>query len=417
MYRDMMAVIAAQDPDIARAMDQELWRQKNHIELIASENMVSPAVLAAAGSVLTNKYAEGYSGNRYYGGCEYIDEVELIAIERAKEVFGANYANVQPHSGVQANYAVYLALVNPGDVVMGMDLNHGGHLSHGSPANFSGKSYKIVSYGVSPETGILDYDNIRQIALEARPKMIIAGASAYPRTLDFEKFGAIAKEVDAFLMVDIAHIAGLVAAGAHPNPVPHSTVVTSTTHKTMRGPRGGMILCNDEEVAAKINSAIFPGAQGGPLMHIIAAKAIALGEALTPEWRDYQHQIVKNAKALADALINSGFVLVTGGTDNHLMLVDLRELSLSGKELEVRLDSVRITANKNKVPNDPLNATNTSGLRLGTPCVTTRGFKEAEMEEIAELFWLAVHKYDESQEQIIARVEALCNRFPQYPDF
>ena len=417
MYSGMMDTIRSTDPELEGAMNRELRRQQDHIELIASENLVSPAVLAAAGSVLTNKYAEGYPGHRYYGGCDFVDEVETIAIERAKQVFGAGFANVQPHSGVQANFAVYLALCNPGDTVLGMDLGHGGHLSHGSSANFSGKLFNIESYGVNPDTGTIDYDEVARIARECNPKMIIAGASAYPRTLDFKRFGEIAQEVGAYLMVDIAHIAGLVAAGEHPSPMPYSTVVTSTTHKTMRGPRGGLILTNDPIVAKKIDTAIFPGSQGGPLMHIIAAKAVALGEALRPEFTVYQRQVVKNARALADGLQRRGISLISGGTDNHLMLADLTSLGLSGRQLEVALDSVRITANKNKIPNDPKSANATSGIRLGSPFVTSRGFMEPEMDEIAELIVLAATDLDARRNDIIERVDALCKRFPIYEGF
>ena len=381
MINELLNIISREDSQVAEAIGLELKRQRDNIELIASENIVSPAVLAAAGSVLTNKYAEGYSGKRYYGGCEYVDIVEDIAVERAKQLFGAKFVNVQPHSGSQANYAAYLALCKPGDTVLGMNLDHGGHLTHGSRVNFSGKLYNIVAYGVSEETGCIDYDEVREIALREKPAMIIAGASAYPRTIDFERFSAIAKEVGAYLMVDMAHIAGLVAAGLHPSPMPWADVVTTTTHKTLRGPRGGMILTNDEAIAKKINSAIFPGCQGGPLMHIIAAKAVALGEALRPEYARYQAQVVKNAKALADGLTARGMKLVSGGTDNHLMLVDLSDAGISGRELETRLDSVRITTNKNKVPGDKRSAVETSGIRLGSPAVTTRGFKEADMEE------------------------------------
>ena len=370
--------------------------------------------MAAAGSVLTNKYAEGYPGKRYYGGCQYVDIVENLAIQRAKQIFGAGFANVQPHSGAQANYAAYMALCQPGDTVLGMNLDHGGHLTHGSGVNFSGKLFRIVPYGVDEATGYIDYDALREIALREKPKMIIAGASAYPRIIDFAKFSEIAKECGAYFMVDMAHIAGLVAAGLHPSPVPYADVVTTTTHKTLRGPRGGLILTNDEALAKKINSAIFPGSQGGPLMHVIAAKAVAFGEALKPAFQDYQKQILKNAKALADGLLARGMKLVSGGTDNHLMLLDLRETGLSGKELETRLDAVRITANKNKIPGDPASAALTSGLRLGSPAVTTRGFKEAEMTEVADLIYLAATDFEAKQQEIIARVDALCKRFPIY---
>ncbi len=416
MVGEHIRVVREKDPEIARVLSFELRRQQENIELIASENMVSPEVMAAMGSVLTNKYAEGYPGRRFYGGCEYVDMAELICIDRAKRVFGSQYANVQAHSGSQANQAVYLALCQPGDTVLGMGLSSGGHLTHGSPANFSGKMYNIVSYGTDPETGYIDYDQVRELALKHHPRMIIAGASAYPRVIDFERFGQIAREAGAYLMVDMAHIAGLVAAGLHPNPVLYADVVTTTTHKTMRGPRGGIILTNDPEIAKKIDSAIFPGIQGGPLMHIIAAKAVAMGEALRPEFQDYQRQIVRNAAALADTLMAGGVKLVTGGTDNHLMLLDLKELDVSGKELEERLDRVRITANKNMVPNDPRKPGETSGLRLGTPAVTTRGFREAEMQIIGELICKAIFRFSVSRGEILTTVDDLCRRFPVYED-
>ena len=368
------------DPAVAAACADELTRQRQNIELIASENIVSRAVLLAAGGVLTNKYAEGYPGKRYYGGCRYVDVVEDIARERACRLFGADHANVQPHSGANANLAVFFALLQPGDTVMGMDLSQGGHLSHGSPVNISGKYFHVVSYGVDPATGMIDYDEVRRIALENRPKLLIAGASAYSRTIDFARFRQIADEVGAYLMVDMAHIAGLVAAGEHPSPVPYADVVTTTTHKTLRGPRGGMILCR-EELAKAIDKAVFPGTQGGPLMHIIAAKAVALGEALTDEFKTYQHGIVQNARALCDALLAEGIDIVSGGTDNHLMLLDLTRTGVTGKELEHRLDEVHITANKNAIPNDPQSPFITSGLRVGTPAVTTRGFGTAEMKD------------------------------------
>ncbi len=409
-----MKYINAYDPEIARVLELELQRQRTHIELIASENLVSPEVMAVMGSVLTNKYAEGYPGKRYYGGCEYVDLAENICIERAKMIFDAKYANVQAHSGSQANYAVYLALCKPGDTVMGMDLNQGGHLTHGSAANFSGKTYNIVSYGVDPVTGRIDYDQVRDMAKSCQPRMIIAGASAYPRAIDFKTFGEIAREVGAYLMVDIAHIAGLVAAGEHQSPVPYADVVTMTTHKTMRGPRGGIILTNDAEIAKKINSAMFPGTQGGPLMHIIAAKAVALGEALHPDFKVYQHQIVSNAAALADTLLKGGLELVSGGTDNHLMLLDLKDREISGKDLEIRLDSVGITANKNMVPNDPRKPGEASGVRLGTPAVTTRGFKEAELVQVGNLICDAVNDFDNKWKQIKEAVDELCSRFPIY---
>ena len=409
-----MKYINAYDPEIARVLELELQRQRSHIELIASENLVSPEVMAVMGSVLTNKYAEGYPGHRYYGGCEYVDLAENICIERAKMIFDAKYANVQAHSGSQANYAIYLALCKPGDTVMGMDLNQGGHLTHGSKANFSGKTYNIVPYGLDPATGRIDYDQVRELAKSCQPRMIIAGASAYPRKIDFKAFGEIAHEVGAYLMVDIAHIAGLVAAGEHQSPFPYADVVTTTTHKTMRGPRGGIIMTNDADIAKKIDSAIFPGSQGGPLMHIIAAKAVALGEALRPEFRVYQHQIITNAAALADSLLEGGMDLVSGGTDNHLMLLDLKDKDISGKELEIRLDSVGITANKNMVPGDPRKPAETSGVRLGTPAVTTRGFKEDDMRLVGRLICDAVNDFQGKRKEIQESVDELCGRFPIY---
>ncbi len=401
------------DAEVAAACHSELERQQHNIELIASENIVSKAVLLAAGGVLTNKYAEGYPGKRYYGGCEYVDVVENIARERAKKLFGAEHANVQPHCGASANLAVFFALLNPGDTVMGMNLQQGGHLSHGSPVNISGKYFNVVPYGVNSETETIDYDEMRRIALECKPKMIIAGASAYSRIIDFKRCREIADEVGAYLMVDMAHIAGLVAAGLHPSPVPFADVVTTTTHKTLRGPRGGMILCR-EEFAKQIDKAVFPGTQGGPLMHIIAAKAVALGEAMTPEFKEYQTQIVKNAKTLCGALINEGLDIVSGGTDNHLMLLKLIKNGITGKELEKRLDEVHITANKNTVPNDPQSPFITSGVRLGTPAVTTRGFKEPEMLKIAKWISDAVNDFDNSKERIAAEVSELCSHFPIY---
>ncbi|HBJ10423.1 MAG TPA: serine hydroxymethyltransferase [Ruminococcaceae bacterium] len=401
------------DAEVAAACHSELERQQHNIELIASENIVSKAVLLAAGGVLTNKYAEGYPGKRYYGGCEYVDVVENIARERAKKLFGAEHANVQPHCGASANLAVFFALLNPGDTVMGMNLQQGGHLSHGSPVNISGKYFNVVPYGVNSETEMIDYDEMRRIALECKPKMIIAGASAYSRIIDFKRCREIADEVGAYLMVDMAHIAGLVAAGLHPSPVPFADVVTTTTHKTLRGPRGGMILCR-EEFAKQIDKAVFPGTQGGPLMHIIAAKAVALGEAMTPEFKEYQTQIVKNAKTLCGALINEGLDIVSGGTDNHLMLLKLIKNGITGKELEKRLDEVHITANKNTVPNDPQSPFITSGVRLGTPAVTTRGFKEPEMLKIAKWISDAVNDFDNSKERIAAEVSELCSHFPIY---
>ena len=401
------------DPDVFAACGRELSRQQHNIELIASENIVSKAVLLAAGTVLTNKYAEGYPGKRYYGGCVYVDEVEEIARERAKKLFGAEHANVQPHSGANANLAIFFALLNPGDTVLSMNLAHGGHLSHGSPVNISGKYFNIVPYGVSDESETIDYEAVRALALEHKPKLILAGASAYPRVIDFAKFREIADEVGAYFMVDMAHIAGLVAAGVHPSPVPYADVVTTTTHKTLRGPRGGLILCR-EEFAKAIDKAVFPGTQGGPLMHIIAAKAVALGEALTDEFKAYGEQVVKNAAALAKALKEKGLNLVSGGTDNHLMLLDLRGLELTGKELEHRLDEVHITANKNTVPNEPRSPFITSGVRIGTPAVTSRGFKEPEMELIAG--WIAdvVNDFENSKERITKEVVALCEKFPIY---
>ena len=416
MVEDSIQIIAKQDPQIARAISLELRRQRENLELIASENIVSPAVMAAMNSVLTNKYAEGYPGRRYYGGCEYVDIAEKICIARAKELFGAAYANVQPHSGSQANFAVYMALCKPGDTVLGMDLSNGGHLTHGSPVSFSGKLYNIVSYGVNEQTGCLDYDDLREKALQYRPKMIIAGASAYPRTIDFKIFREVADEVGAYLMVDMAHIAGLVAAGQHPSPVPYADVVTTTTHKTLRGPRGGIILSKDADIAKKINSAVFPGSQGGPLMHIIAAKAVALGEALQPAFQEYQAQIVKNAKVLGQTLLDGGLELVSGGTDNHLLLLDLRNTDLSGRELEDRLDRVHITVNKNMVPGDTRTPKETSGIRIGTPAITTRGFKEAEAKLVGELICKCVNSFASSRGEILAAVDELCTRFPLYND-
>ena len=402
------------DSEVANACNLELERQQHNIELIASENIVSKAVLLAAGGVLTNKYAEGYPSKRYYGGCQCVDIVEEIARERAKKLFGCNFANVQPHSGANANLATFFALIQPGDTVMGMNLQQGGHLSHGSPVNISGKYFNIVPYGVSDDTETIDYDEMRKIALECKPKLIVVGASAYSRIIDFKRCREIADEVGAYLMVDMAHIAGLIAAGVHPSPVPYAHVVTTTTHKTLRGPRGGMILCNDEEIYLKINKAVFPGTQGGPLMHIIAAKAVALGEALTPEFKEYQKQVVKNAAALCDGLINNGFDIVSGGTDNHLMLLKLVKNGITGKELEHRLDEVHITANKNTVPNDPQSPFVTSGVRLGTPAVTTRGFKEPEMAKIANWISLAVNDFDAQKVKISEEVQALCAQFPIY---
>lgn len=414
MVQEMMDFLSAADPEVGTAVRKEFERQNRNIELIASENVVSPAVLVAAGSVLTNKYAEGYPGKRYYGGCEYVDIAEEIARERAKELFGAKYANVQPHSGAQANYAVYQALCSLGDTVMGMNLDQGGHLTHGSPVNFSGKNYHMVSYGVDPVTHRIDYDQVRELAKQHKPKMIIAGASAYPRVIDFKTFAEIAHEVGAYLMVDMAHIAGLVAAGLHPSPIPYADVVTTTTHKTLRGPRGGMILCNDEAIAKKINSAVFPGTQGGPLMHIIAAKAVALGEALKPEFKEYQQHIVDNAQALAGAILEGGLDLVSGGTDNHLMLVDLRPAGLTGKEMEHRLDDVFITANKNTIPNDPEKPFVTSGLRLGTPAATSRGLNEEDFRLVGKLICETAHDYETRGDEIRAQVVALTKKYPLY---
>ena len=395
------------DPQVAEAILAEDKRQHSKIELIASENFVSEAVLQAMGSVLTNKYAEGYPGKRYYGGCECVDVVENLARDRAKELFGAEHANVQPHSGAQANMAVFFGFLRPGDTVMGMSLAHGGHLTHGSPVNMSGNYFNIVPYGVSDTDHRIDYDEVERIAMECKPKLIVAGASAYPRIIDFERFAAIAKKAGAYLMVDMAHIAGLVATGLHPSPVPYADFVTTTTHKTLRGPRGGLILCR-EEYAKQIDKAIFPGIQGGPLMHVIAAKAVALGEALSPEFQGYQNQVVKNAAALAEALQKHGFTLVSGGTDNHLMLVDVRSKHVTGKEAEHRLDEIGITANKNTIPNDPQSPFVTSGLRLGTPAVTTRGFKEDDMREIAAIIDLTLSDFEANKEQAAKRVKALC---------
>ncbi len=400
------------DSEVFASCEKELNRQRGNIELIASENIVSEAVLLAAGGVLTNKYAEGYPSKRYYGGCGYVDEVENIARERAKKLFGAEHANVQPHSGANANLAVFFALLQPGDTVLSMSLAGGGHLSHGSPVNISGKYFNIVPYSVNNE-GFIDYDEVRRLALAHKPKLVLAGASAYPRVIDFKKFREIADEVGAYFMVDMAHIAGLVAAGVHPSPVPYADVVTTTTHKTLRGPRGGMILCK-EELATQIDKGIFPGTQGGPLMHIIAAKAVALGEALQPEFKTYQEQIVKNAAALSKALLAEGFELVSGGTDNHLMLVDLRKLNITGKEFEKRLDEVHITCNKNAIPNDPQKPFVTSGVRVGTPAVTSRGFKEEQMVQIAHWMKLAATDFEANKEKIASEVQALCAQFPIY---
>ena len=405
--------VAKQDPEVYEAIQKEISRQQNKIELIASENFVSEAVMEANGSPLTNKYAEGYPGKRYYGGCEYVDIVETLAIERAKRIFGAEHANVQPHSGAQANMAVFFAVLNPGDTVLSMSLAHGGHLSHGSPVNMSGKYFNIVPYGVDEKDNVINYDEVRALALEHKPKLILAGASAYPRVIDFEKFAEIAKEVGAYFMVDMAHIAGLVAAGLHPNPVPYADFVTTTTHKTLRGPRGGLILCK-EEYAKAINKAIFPGIQGGPLMHTIAAKAVCFKEALSDEFKQYQQQIVKNAKALAQELANQGFKLVSGGTDNHLMLVDLTESGVTGKEAEHMLDEVGITVNKNAIPFDKQSPFITSGIRIGTPAATSRGFTEEDMVEVAKLIKLTIFDMDTKADEIRSRVGVLCKKHPLY---
>ena len=408
--------LAVCDPEIAAAIGEELGRQRNKIELIASENFVSPAVMEAMGSVLTNKYAEGYPGHRYYGGCEYVDKVKTLAIERAKKLFGAEHANVQAHSGANANTAVYFAFLQPGDTIMGMNLSQGGHLSHGSPVNISGKYYNVVPYGVTHETERIDYDEFARIAKEAQPKLIVAGASAYPRVIDFERMAEIAHSVGAIFMVDMAHIAGLVAAGLHPSPVPYADIVTTTTHKTLRGPRGGLILCK-EKYAKQIDKAIFPGVQGGPLMHVIAAKAVALGEALKPEFKEYAKQIIANCQALAEGLIAEGFRLVSGGTDNHLLLVDVRGQKMTGKTAEHLLDEVGVTCNKNTIPFDPESPFVTSGIRLGTAAVTTRGFKEADMKEVAAIIGLVLNNPEDAEKQAEAaqRVAALCAKYPMYP--
>ena len=416
MIIDRIRELTAYDPEIGAAVEAEYHRQQNGIELIASENVVSEAVLLAAGTVLTNKYAEGYPGKRYYGGCECVDVIEEIAIRRAKELFGAAYANVQPHSGSQANTAVYVALLEKGDTVLGMSLAHGGHLTHGSPVNLSGLYYNFVSYGVDDKTHRIDYDEVERLAREHHPRLIVAGASAYPRIIDFERMADIAHKAGAYLMVDMAHIAGLVAAGEHPSPMPYADVVTTTTHKTLRGPRGGLILTNSEELSKKINKAIFPGIQGGPLLHIIAAKAVCFGEALTPAFRAYQHQIVLNAKALAQSLADEGFRLVSGGTDNHLMLLDLRPFGITGKELEHRLDAVGITVNKNAIPNDPEKPFVTSGVRIGTPAVTTRGMVEDDMRTIAHLIAMTARDFDANADKVRAEVAALCKKYPLFPE-
>ena len=412
MVKDVIDFLIQQDPEVGNAVKAEYDRQRRNIELIASENFVSEAVLAAASTVLTNKYAEGYPGKRYYGGCECVDVVENLARDRAKQLFGAEHANVQPHSGASANYAVYQALCNVGDTVMGMNLDNGGHLTHGSPVNYSGINYNMVAYGVNDQ-GYIDYDQVRDLAKKHKPKMIIAGASAYPRIIDFKAFSEIAHEVGAYLFVDMAHIAGLVATGLHPSPVPYADVVTTTTHKTLRGPRGGVILCK-EELAKKIDKAIFPGSQGGPLMHIITAKAVAFGEALKPEFKTYQEQILKNAQVLAKSLMDSGFDLVSGGTDNHLMLVDLRKANITGKEMEKRLDQVNITVNKNTIPDDPQSPFVTSGIRVGVPAATSRGLREDDMKLIGQLMWKTATEFETAQDEIIAGVKSITDKYPMY---
>ena len=413
---NLLETLTNVDPQVQEAIDMELNRQRNKLEMIASENIVSSAVMQAQGSILTNKYAEGYPGKRYYGGCEYVDIVEQLAIDRAKELFGAQYANVQPHSGAQANTAVFFALLNPGDTILGMNLTDGGHLTHGSPVNISGKYFKIVPYGVDKETERIDYDKLEELARQHKPKLIIGGASAYSRIIDFERMAQIAKSVGAYLMVDMAHIAGLVAAGLHPNPVPYADVVTTTTHKTLRGPRGGLILCRDAEFGKQFNKAIFPGIQGGPLMHIVAAKAVAFKEALSDEFKAYQQQVIKNAAALADELMQKGFRIVSGGTDNHLMLVDLRSKNITGKEAQNLLDDIGITANKNTIPFEPLSPFVTSGIRLGTPALTTRGLKETDIREVADIIADVIE--NRNDEAIVAKakekVADICKRFPLY---
>ena len=412
-----MSFLAKQDPNVKAVIDQELMRQRDKLEMIASENIVSQAVMEAQGSVLTNKYAEGYPGKRYYGGCEHVDVVETLAIERAKRLFGAEHANVQPHSGSQANFAVYFAMLKPGDTIVGMNLSHGGHLTHGSPVNVSGTYFNVVPYGVDAETQQIDYDEFRKIVLEAKPKLIIAGGSAYSRQIDFQKMADVAHEVDAIFMVDMAHFAGLVAAGLHPNPVEYADIVTTTTHKTLRGPRGGMILCK-EEYAKAIDKAVFPGIQGGPLMHVIAAKAVALGEALQPEFKVYAEQVIKNAKVLAAELIAKGLTIVSGGTDTHVMLVDVRNTGLTGKEAEHLLDEIGITANKNTIPFDPASPFVTSGVRLGTPALTTRGLKEDDMKEIADIIATVLQNPEDTakHQDAAKRVAALCEKYPLYPN-
>ena len=413
---DLLTNLKTVDPEIQKAIDQELSRQREKLEMIASENIVSTAVMQAQGSILTNKYAEGYPGKRYYGGCEYVDIVEQLAIDRAKKLFGAEYANVQPHSGAQANTAVYFALLQPGDTILGMNLTDGGHLTHGSPVNISGKYFKIIPYGVDKETERIDYDELERLAKEHQPKLIVGGASAYSRVIDFERMAQIAKSVGAYLMIDMAHIAGLVAAGLHPSPVPYADVVTTTTHKTLRGPRGGLILCRDAEFGKQFNKAIFPGIQGGPLMHVIAAKAVAFKEALSDEFKVYQQQVLDNAKALADELVKKGFRIVSGGTDNHLMLVDLRSKNITGKEAQFLLDEIGITANRNTIPFEPLSPFVTSGIRLGTPALTTRGLKEEDIREVADIIADVIENREDSAviEAAKAKVKAICKKFPLY---
>ena len=413
---DLLTNLKTVDPEIQKAIDQELSRQREKLEMIASENIVSTAVMQAQGSILTNKYAEGYPGKRYYGGCEYVDIVEQLAIDRAKKLFGAEYANVQPHSGAQANTAVYFALLEPGDTILGMNLTDGGHLTHGSPVNISGKYFKIIPYGVDKETERIDYDELERLAKEHQPKLIVGGASAYSRIIDFERMAQIAKSVGAYFMVDMAHIAGLVAAGLHPSPVPYADVVTTTTHKTLRGPRGGLILCRDAEFGKQFNKAIFPGIQGGPLMHVVAAKAVAFKEALSDEFKVYQQQVLDNAKALADELVKKGFRIVSGGTDNHLMLVDLRSKNITGKEAQFLLDEIGITANRNTIPFEPLSPFVTSGIRLGTPALTTRGLKEEDIREVADIIADVIENREDSDviEAAKAKVQAICKKFPLY---
>ena len=415
---DLLTNLKTVDPEIQKAIDQELSRQREKLEMIASENIVSTAVMQAQGSILTNKYAEGYPGKRYYGGCEYVDIVEQLAIDRAKKLFGAEYANVQPHSGAQANTAVYFALLEPGDTILGMNLTDGGHLTHGSPVNISGKYFKIIPYGVDKETERIDYDELERLAKEHQPKLIVGGASAYSRVIDFERMAQIAKSVGAYLMIDMAHIAGLVAAGLHPSPVPYADVVTTTTHKTLRGPRGGLILCRDAEFGKQFNKAIFPGIQGGPLMHVIAAKAVAFKEALSDEFKVYQQQVLDNAKALADELVKKGFRIVSGGTDNHLMLVDLRSKNITGKEAQFLLDEIGITANRNTIPFEPLSPFVTSGIRLGTPALTTRGLKEDDIREVADIIADVIENREDSAviEAAKAKVQAICKKFPLYEE-